>query len=98
MNRLLDPLRAIAGLFFDDRSLAITVLAILATTAILLDRSWFDGPEAMAFLVGGIIAALLENVLRTARLVSFETHRAPAETATARPEGLLKTPNQGVEP
>jgi len=35
--------------------------------AVLLGNNWFDGPEAMAFLVGGVIAALLENVLRTAR-------------------------------
>jgi hypothetical protein len=60
-------LREVAGLFFDDGSLAIVVLLILFTTAILTANSWFDGPEAMAFLVGGVIAALLENVLRTAR-------------------------------
>ena len=64
---LLGGLGALAGLFFDDGSLAIVVLAILATTATLLANAWFDGPEAMAFLVGGVIAALVENVLRTAR-------------------------------
>ena len=60
-------LRAIAGLFFDDGSLAIVVVAVLATTAILLAHAWFDSSEAIAFLVGAVIAALLENVLRTAR-------------------------------
>ncbi len=60
-------LRELAGLFFDDGSLALVVLAILAVTAILWNNAWFDGPEAMAFLVGGIIAALLENVVRTSR-------------------------------
>jgi hypothetical protein len=68
MSGILDLLREIAGLFFDDGSLAIAVLVILATTAILLGNAWFDGPEAMAFLVGGVIAALMENVVRTARV------------------------------
>jgi hypothetical protein len=67
MKAVLGFLREVAGLFFDDGSLAIVVLLILLTTAILTSNSWFDGPEAMAFLVGGVIAALLENVLRTAR-------------------------------
>ena len=68
MRRVLDLLREVAGLFFDDGSLAIAVLVILAVAAILLGNSWFDGPEAMAFLVGGVVAALLENVVRTARV------------------------------
>ncbi len=68
MRRVLDLFREIAGLFFDDGSLAIAVLVILAVTATLLGNSWFDGPEAMAFLVGGVVAALLENVVRTARV------------------------------
>jgi hypothetical protein len=60
--------RQVAGLFFDDGSLAIVVLVVLILTGILTGNAWFDGPEAMAFLVGGVVAALLENVLRTARL------------------------------
>ena len=68
MRRVLDLLREVAGLFFDDGSLAIAVLVILAVTAILLGNAWFDGPEAMAFLVGGVIAALLENVIRASRV------------------------------
>jgi hypothetical protein len=67
MNRPLRLLRDVAGLFFDDGSLAIVVLVILAATAILRNAAWFDGPIAVAFLVGGVTAALLENVLRTAR-------------------------------
>lgn len=59
--------REIAGLFFDDGSLAIAVLSILAAAAILAEAAWFDGLVGMAFLVGGIMAALLENVVRTAR-------------------------------
>jgi hypothetical protein len=67
MRAVIDFLRELAGLFFDDGSLAIVVLVILATTAVLFGNAWFDGPEAMVFLVGGVTAALLENVARTAR-------------------------------
>lgn len=59
--------RELAGLFFDDGSLAITVLVILAATALFASTPWFDAPVAMAFLVGTIVVALLENVLRSAR-------------------------------
>jgi hypothetical protein len=67
VNPVLGPLRNVAGFFFDDGSLAIAVLVVLAATAILMNTAWFDGPVAIAFLVGGVIAALLENVVRTAR-------------------------------
>ncbi len=67
MTRSLHFLREIAGLFFDDGSLAIAVLAILAIAAVLLHNAWFDGLEALTFLAGGVVAALLENVIRTAR-------------------------------
>jgi hypothetical protein len=58
-------LRGIAGLFFDDGSLAIVVLAILAASVIVVNA--LGATAAMVFLVGSVIAALLENVLRTAR-------------------------------
>jgi hypothetical protein len=67
VNPVLGPLRNVAGLFFDDGSLAIVVLVVFAATAIRMNTAWFDGPVAIAFLVSGIIAALLENVVRTAR-------------------------------
>ena len=71
MNAPVDPVlvlvRKAAGLFFDDGSLAIGVLLVLSATAILMHATWFDGPPAIAFLVGGITAALVENVVRTAR-------------------------------
>jgi hypothetical protein len=57
-------LRAVAALFFDDGSLAIVVLAILAAAPIVVNA--IGEPVAMIFLVGGVIGALLENVLRTA--------------------------------
>ena len=60
--------RAIAGLFFDDGSLAVAVLVVLACSAAALHAQWIDGASAMAFLVAGVLAALLENVIRTVRL------------------------------
>lgn len=68
MKSVLRVLRELAGLFFDDASLAIAVLFILAATAILSNAAWFDATAATAFLVGGVVAALVENFLRTARV------------------------------
>ena len=65
MSSALAHLRQLSGLLFDDGSLAIAVLGILDATAILAST---DEQAATAFLVAGVIAALLENVLRTARL------------------------------
>lgn len=66
MSSVLALLRELAGLFFDDGSLAIAVLVILAATASLAGS---DESAAMALLVAGVVTALLENVLRTARLM-----------------------------
>jgi hypothetical protein len=68
MSSVLRFAREVAGLFFDDGSLAVAVLVILAATAILMSMDWVDAALAMAFLVAGVIAALLENVTRTARV------------------------------
>jgi hypothetical protein len=67
MNPLLRFAREIAGLFFDDGSLAIAVLVVLGLTATLVVTTSLDGPVAALFLVGGTVAALVENVVRTAR-------------------------------
>jgi hypothetical protein len=69
MKLAMRTVRELAGLFFDDGSLAIALIFILGTAAVLSNAAWFS-PEpqaAMALLVGGIIAALAENVLRSAR-------------------------------
>jgi hypothetical protein len=70
MKRVMRAVRELAGLFFDDGSLAIVLLFVLGAAATLSNAAWFS-PEplaAMALLVGGVIAALAENVVRTARL------------------------------
>jgi hypothetical protein len=68
MNAVLGALRELAGLFLDDASLAIAVLVVLASTAMLVHAAGVGGSAAMALLVGGVVAALVENVLRTARI------------------------------
>jgi hypothetical protein len=68
MKSVLRVLGELAGLFFDDASLAIAVLFILAASAILSNAAWFDATAAAAFLVGGVVAALVENFLRAARI------------------------------
>jgi hypothetical protein len=67
MNALFGLLRKIAALFFDDGNLALAILAVLAVTAILLHTALAGTGAGLAFLVGGVVAVLLENVLRTAR-------------------------------
>jgi hypothetical protein len=68
MRAVTDFLRELAGLFFDDGSLAFAVLGVLAATALLVRVAGVDGLPALALLVGGVIVALLENVVRTARM------------------------------
>ena len=67
MKPIFASLKELAGLFFDDGRLAIAVLVLLAATALLRQAFPPDGPLAAAFLVAGVVAALLENVIRTAR-------------------------------
>jgi hypothetical protein len=67
MSAVLRFARGLAGLFLDDAILAIAVLFVLASAAILLHAGSLDQSAAMAFLVGGVVAALVENFLRTSR-------------------------------
>jgi hypothetical protein len=59
-------MKTLLGLFFDDGSLALTVLVLLATSALAMRAQWLSGRAAMALLAVAIIAALIENVVRTA--------------------------------
>jgi hypothetical protein len=67
MKAVLRVLGEVASLFFDDASLAVVVLFILAVAANLANAAWVDVNATSAFLVAGVVAALVENVLRTAR-------------------------------
>jgi hypothetical protein len=70
MGPVMRIVREVAQLFFDDGSLAIAIILVLGATAILSHAAWFapGPPAAIAFLVGGVVATLVENVVRTARL------------------------------
>jgi hypothetical protein len=67
MSRLVRALRELASLFFDDGSLALAIVAILAASALALRSGWLAAPGGALLLVGGTVAALVLNVMRTAR-------------------------------
>ena len=60
-------LRAVTGLFFDDGSLALVILAVLAATSLSIRADLLGSRGAMALLITGTVAALIENVVRSAR-------------------------------
>jgi hypothetical protein len=67
MSAIANAFRGIAGLFFDDGTLALVILALLIATGLARYTEWIGASVAMSILVAGTIAALLENVLRSAR-------------------------------
>ena len=67
MNAIVQTLKAVLGLFIDDGSLALSILALLVWTALLAQSQLVAWPVLMALLVGGTLILLLENVVRTAR-------------------------------
>lgn len=71
MNALKGVLLALAGLFVDDASLAITIVLILVATAFVASTPWLAGPWLGMVLVAALIAALLENVARSAHAADF---------------------------
>ena len=67
MSAIWNALRGVFGLFFDDGTLALAILALLIATGFARHAEWIGESVAMSLLVAGTIAALLENVLRVAR-------------------------------
>jgi hypothetical protein len=59
--------RELFGLFVDDGSLALAILALLGTIAVLMHGALMDKGLAAIALVAGSILILIENVVRTAR-------------------------------
>ena len=59
-------LRALTGLFFDDGSLALVILAVLVAASLSRRADLIGNRAAMALLIAGTVAALIENVVRTA--------------------------------
>jgi hypothetical protein len=67
MSAIANALRGIFGLFFDDGTLALVILALLVATGFARHAEWIGESVAMSILIAGTIGALFENVLRFAR-------------------------------
>jgi hypothetical protein len=56
--------RELFGLFVDDGSLALAILALLAAVALLVHETLLDMNQAAVLLVAGNIVVLIESVVR----------------------------------
>ena len=98
MNPVLGLMGNMAGLFFDDGRLAIAVLMILGATAIIAHSGLFAEPVRIVFLVSAVMAALLENVVRSAGATMAAVGAAlrqaqdrPSSPRSAMPHGSERT-------
>src|SRR5262249_20651915 len=66
--------RELFGLFVDDGSLAIALLALLAAILFLTRENFLTGGAAALLLVAGALAVLVENVMRSARRSTVRRH------------------------
>jgi len=68
MNALVQTFKTLLGLFFDDGSLALAIVALLVSLALLANGGLVASPLiTIVLLVGGTLILLLENVTRAAR-------------------------------
>jgi hypothetical protein len=67
MRTLVAILREIAGLFVDDGSLALAILAVVGVAAFLAIVLKVSALAVGFVLLGGCAAVLIENVIRTAQ-------------------------------
>ena len=67
MKILNTMVRELFGLFVDDGSLALAILALLGAIGVLMHEALMDKGLAAMVLVAGSILILVENVVRTAR-------------------------------
>ncbi len=67
MKTLIAILREVAGLFVDDGSLALAILAVVAIAAFLAIVLKITALTVGLVLLGGCVAVLIENVVRTAQ-------------------------------
>jgi hypothetical protein len=65
MNTINTILSELFGLFVDDGSLAVGILALLAVIALLVFEAIVTTNQAAVLLVAGNIALLVGNVLRS---------------------------------
>jgi hypothetical protein len=67
MNAIVQTFKTLAGLFFDDGSLALAIVALLGSLVLLAHAGLASPLIMMVLLVVGTLVLLLENVIRTAR-------------------------------
>jgi hypothetical protein len=67
MRTLVAILREVAGLFVDDGSLALAILAVVGIAAFLAIGLKASALVVGLVLLGGCAAVLIENVIRTVR-------------------------------
>ena len=70
MNAVVGMVKTLLGLFFDDGSLALGIVSLLAALAVLTHAGLLtSAPTTMVLLVGGTLLLLVENVIRTSRRI-----------------------------
>jgi hypothetical protein len=67
MRTLIAILREIAGLFVDDGSLALAILAVVGVAAFLAIVLKVSALAIGLVLLGGCVAVLIENIIRSAQ-------------------------------
>jgi hypothetical protein len=77
MEVISNIVRELIGLFVDDRSLAVTTVAILGAVGAARYADLVGSTGAALLLCGAFAVAILENILRSARVIDSQT---PART------------------
>jgi hypothetical protein len=67
MRTLIAILREVAGLFVDDGSLALAILAVVGVAAFLAIILKASALAVGLVLLGGCAGVLIENIMRTVR-------------------------------
>ena len=67
MKAIVQTFRTLIGLFFDDGSLALAIITLLVSVALLAQAGGLASPFIMVLLVIGTLVLLLENVIRSTR-------------------------------
>ena len=68
MTAIVQTFKTLIGLFFEDGSLALAIIALLVSVALLAKGGFIASPLVLILLlVAGTLILLVENVVRTAR-------------------------------
>jgi hypothetical protein len=69
--------RELTGLFIDDGSLAVATVAILGAVGAARYAGLVGSTAAAVLLCGGLVLVILENVLRSARVIEKKANLCP---------------------